>query len=126
MKIGYRLHCETFSNCGTHCISFALSNTKSESLQIEHNHLHNKTCYQCALLMSTIEAVTNLVIDVSSDEDERDDLLYDVNIAKSNILEWMAHILRDVQQEKAKILAMNQLSQTNGFWLVTGLRRFCQ
>ena len=113
MKIGYRLHCETFSNCDTHCINFALSSTKSESLQIEHNHLHNEKCHQCALLMSTIEAVTNLVTDVSSDEDERDELLYDVNIAKSNILEWMAHILRDVQQEKA----MNQLSQTKGFWL---------
>ena len=55
--------------------------------------------------------------DVSSDEDERDELLYDVNMAKSNILEWMAHILRGVQQEKAKTLAMNQLSQTKGFWL---------
>ena len=38
LKIGYRLHCETLSNCDTHCISFALSNTKSESLQIEHHH----------------------------------------------------------------------------------------
>ena len=117
LKIGYRLHSETFSNCDTHCISFALSNTQSESLQIEYNHLHNETCHQCALLMSTIEAVTNLVTDVSSDEDERDELLYDVTITKLNILEWMAHILRGVQQEKAKTLAMNQLSQTKGFWL---------
>ena len=117
LKIGYRLHCETFSNCDTHCISFALSNTKSESLQIKHNHLHNETCHQCALLMSTIKAITNLVTDVSSDEDERDELLYDVNIAKSNILEWMAHILRGVQQETAKTLAINQPSQTKGFCL---------
>ena len=64
LKIGYRLHCETFSNCDTHCISFALSNTESKSLQIEHNHLHNETYHQCALLMSTIEAITNLVTDV--------------------------------------------------------------
>ena len=34
LKIGYRLHCETFSNCDTHCISFALSNIKSESLHV--------------------------------------------------------------------------------------------
>ena len=61
LKIGYRIHCETFSNCDTHCISFALSNTKPESLQIEHNHLHNETCHQCALLMSTNEAIRNLV-----------------------------------------------------------------
>ena len=114
LKIWYRLHCETFSNCDTHCISSALSNTKSESLQIEHNHLHNETCHQCALSMSTVEAITNLVTDVSSDEDERNELLYDVNTAKSNILEWMAHILRGVQQGKAKALAMNQLSHTKG------------
>ena len=99
LKIGYRLHCETFSNCDTHCTGFALRNTTSESLQIELNHLRNETGHQCALLMSTIEAITNLVTDVSSDEDERDELLYDVNIAKSNILEWMAHILKSVQQE---------------------------
>ena len=84
---------------------------------MEHNHLHNETCHQCALFMSNIEAITNLLTDVSSDEYERDELLYEVNITKSNILEWMAHILRGVQQEKAKILAINELSQTKGFWL---------
>ena len=95
--------------------SAIVSNTKSESLQIEHNYLYNETFHQCALLMSTIEAITNLVTDILSDE--RDELLCDLNSAKSNILEWMTHILRGVQKEKAKILAMNQPSQTKGFWL---------
>lgn len=117
LKIGYRMHCEISSSCETHCISFALSNQAFENLQLDHRHIHTETCQQCALLLSTIEAVGNLVSDVSKDQDEENEIMYDVNMAKSSILEWMAHILRGVQQEKAKAHAMQSLSTTTGFWI---------
>ena len=79
------MHCETLSSCETHCICFALSNKKFENLQLDHDHSHTETCHQCALLLSTIEAIGNLVSDVSKDQDEKDELMYDVNMAKSNI-----------------------------------------
>ena len=79
------MHCKILSSCATHCISFALSNKKFENLQFDHDHNHTETCHQCALLLSTIEAIGNLVSDVSKDQDEKDELMYDVNMAKSNI-----------------------------------------
>ena len=117
LKIGYRMHCEILSSCETHCISFALGNKKFENLQLDHDHNHTVTCHQCALLLSTIEAIGSIVLDVSKDQDEKDELMYNVNIAKSNIFEWMAHIVRSVQQEKAKVQAMQLLSATTGFWI---------
>ena len=110
------MHCETLSSCETHCISFALSNKKFENLQLDHDHNHTETCYQCALLLSTIEAIGNLVSDVSKDQDEKDEFMYDVNMAKSNIFEWMAHIVRSVQQEKPKYMPCSyyQLQQDFG------------
>ena len=82
LRIGYRMHCETLSSCETHCISFALSNKKFKNLQLDHNHNHTETCHQCALLLSTIGAIGNLVSDVSKDQDEKNKLMYD---AKLNI-----------------------------------------
>ena len=111
------MHCETLRSCETHCISCALSNKKLENLQLDHDHNHTETCHQYALLLSTIEAIGNLVSDVSKDQDEKDEVMYDVNTAKSNIFEWMTHIVRSVQQEKAKVHAMQLLSATTGFWI---------
>ena len=125
LKIGYRMHCETLSSCETHCISFALSNKKFENLQLDHDHNHTETCHQCALLLSTAEVIGNLVSDVSKDQDEKDELMYDVNMAKSDIFEWMAHIVRSVQQEKAKVHAIQLLSTTTGFWISDWAQRFC-
>ena len=90
---------------------------KFENLQLDHDHNHTETCHQCALLLSTIEASGNLVSDVSKDQDQKDELMYDVNVAKSNIFEWMAHIVRSVQQEKAKVHAMQLPLATIGFWI---------
>ena len=108
------MHCETLSSCETHYICFAFSNKEFENLQLDHDHNHTETCHQCALLLSTIG---NLVSDVSKDQDEKDELMYDVNMAKSNIFEWVVHIVRSVQQEKAKVHAMQLLSATTGFWI---------
>ena len=43
--------------------------------------------------------------------------MYDVNLAKSNIFECMAHIVGSVQQKKAKVHAMQLLSAATGFWI---------
>ena len=46
--------------------------------------------------------------------------LYDLEVAEKDIIEWMYHILRGVQQEKAKKSAMDNLKSNpnhTGFWL---------
>ena len=93
-----------------------LANKKFENLQLDHDHSHTETCHQCVLLLSTIEVIGNLVSDVSKDQDKKDKLMYDVNMAKSNIFEWMAHIVKRVQQEKAKYMSCSycQLQQDFG------------
>ena len=65
LKIGYRMHCET------RCISFALSDKKFENLQPNHDHNHTKTCHQCALLLSTTEAIGNLLRSFKGSRRER-------------------------------------------------------
>ena len=99
LKIRYGMHCETLSSCETQCISFALSIKKFENLHLDHDRNHTEIFHQCALFLSTIEAIANLVSDVSKDQDEKDELMYDVNMAKSNIFEWIA-VLSEVCNRK--------------------------
>ena len=98
------MHCETLSSCETHCTSFALSNKKFENLWLDHNHNHTETCHQCALLLSTIEAIGNLVSDVSKDQDEKDESMYDVNMANPIFLNGWSILSEECNRKRQKYM----------------------
>ena len=49
-------------------------------------------------------------------------MLYDVKIAKENIFKWQHHIIRHVQQNKAKVKDMDFTNKCTGLWI----RDYCQ
>lgn len=49
--------------------------------------------------------------------ENKEDLKYDFDTAKRNILNWISHIIRGVQQTEAKINAFAQLNEENGLWI---------
>ena len=115
IKIGYPQHCVDHSTCASHCISFALSDTTDPNLCKERqcgSENHNSFCDQCSNLYSTIDQITDLVKE--SQLKNKDDLLYDTSNAKNNILKWTFHIIRHVQQNKAKTNVFDLLSETTG------------
>ena len=123
LKIGYPQHSVDHSTCASHCISFALSDTTDLNLCKERqcgSENHNSFCDQCSNLYSTIDQIIDLVKE--SQLKNKDDLLYDTSNAKNNILKRTFHIIRHVQQNKAKTNVFDLLSETTGLWI----KDYCQ
>lgn len=51
------------------------------------------------------------------DENEKAELLYDMDASIKQIQDWRRHLLRDAQQNKAKTFAMDSLDECTGLWL---------
>lgn len=78
---------------------FALSDPKESVLQQMCNPVHDECCQSCEELKSTV----NLIGDsIKSLPENDDDLLYSYSQAVQAIDSWKAHLLRSVQQDKAR------------------------
>lgn len=115
LKIGYTTHCHFDANCASHCTSHALSNPKDEYFQVKCTIPHSSSCNQCENIIETMELISNFISNYEGEKKE--DLKYDFETAKHNILEWMSHIIRGVQQNEAKVNAFAQLNEENGLWI---------
>ena len=108
------------SDCPSHCISLALSDPKDPNLA-NNRHCsdgHQSTCEDCCDLYQLIDEVTNAANGLANNSD----IFYDVKIAKENIFKWQQHIIRHVQQNKAKVDAMDLINKCTGLWI----RDYCQ
>ena len=100
----------------THCIRFGLLHSQDEDFKPHDDHEHQDVCEQCLSLFLTIEAVEKHAV-VTDDIELKQELLNDIKLGRTYIIEWMCHVLRGVQQEKAKLYAISQLNPSCGFWL---------
>ena len=123
LKIGFPQHCSEHSSCPSHCITFALSDQNDPNLCKDRHFAiegHSSNCNDCSNLCATIDEIIDTLVE--SEFKNKDDILYDANAAKENIMRWTQHIIRHVQQNKAKIDAIELLSDTTGLWI----RDYCQ
>ena len=74
---------------------------------------HQRTCEDCSNLYQLIDEVTNAVNGLVNNSV----ILYDVKIAKENIFKLQQHIIRPVQQNKAKISAMDLINKCTRLWI---------
>ena len=118
LKIGYKSHCESDdSQCATHCRKFALSSPGEEEFSSTCQHdKHNMICDQCLCLVQTLDDILELVTN-EPESNRKDEIMYDVALATEYILEWFRHIIRGVQQEKAKTDVLPTLDDTSALWL---------
>jgi hypothetical protein len=100
-------HCQgDDSRCPDHCRKFALSDPVDKDFQQPCDHEHNDVCSQCDELTVCLYRLNELVkaannVTFYSDE-QKDDFLYDIEKATNSVLDWKAHIMRSVNQERAK------------------------
>ena len=88
-----------------HFTGFVRSQSNDPNL-VKHRQCsdwNQSTCEDCLNLYQLIGAVTNAVNGLSNNSD----ILYDVKIAEENIFKWHQYIIRHVQQNKAKVNAMD-------------------
>ena len=118
LKIVYPQNCQDHSPCPTHCISLALSDPSASNLQRSRHcsNGHSGICNSCNDLHNLLNELTVL------SEELTDDVIYDVGIAKGNILKWQHHIIRHVQQNKAKVDVLDLVNESTCLWI----RDYCQ
>ena len=58
--------------------------------------------------------------------EQREDLHYDFNRAKSNILLWKSHIIRSINQEEAKQDSLRSAKDTSAILIMDWAMRFLQ
>ena len=75
-------------------------------------------CVVLAIMMNavTVNAVDEVISFIKSNTVKNaEDLLYDSNTAKDVIIKWIQHIMRQSQQNKAKLDALDILTESTAF-----------
>lgn len=117
LKTDYKVHCqESESSCADHCRLSALNDPTDKDFRTECGHTHSSICENCDTLKSTLNELRRKIEDHKHhlfSQEQRDDLLHDFNQAQQNIMKWKAHILRSINQEKAKQQVLENLDDSS-------------
>ncbi len=130
LKTDFKTHClESESFCADHCIKFALSDPDEVNFQIKCTHRHSVVCESCEDLKAIFVELSEKIgqhQDASFSQDHREDLLYDCKASQSHILKWKAHILRGINQEKAKQNIIANLDDSSVLIVMDWAMKFIQ
>ena len=88
---------------------YALTDPTSPDYDESCDHDHDVQCNRCYKLERVLADVKNAIQSSTLPEDEVQRLLYEFDIAKSDVGAWKAHILRTYNQESAKHDVLNSM-----------------
>ena len=110
------MHLSESSSIPDHCIVHALSDPKDADYQSTCSHHHNDCCSQCnglAVVIDEIEKVIEKTVigpeDVS--KEVNDELTFLTERAKRDVNAWKSHLLRSVNQDKARLGILEGLDE---------------
>ena len=118
LKTKYPSNCTNDSKIKTHNINFALSDPKFPKLAANHVATDDEVCNDCVQLWRAINEVDRL------SKESTDINRYDVKNAIGDIKTYMSHLIRDVQQQKAKGCVFELLKGDSG--AILWLKDYCQ
>ena len=130
LKTDFRVHCQPHDfTCADHCRHFALSDPVEADFQQPCSHEHVFSCDDCQGMKNVLQEV-RLGIEGSSwtpySSEQREDLLYDFDRTKSDILLWKVHIIRSINQEEAKQDAITLADDTSAIVIMDWAMKFLQ
>lgn len=130
LKTDFKAHChESESLCADHCRPFALSDSDDVDFQIKCTHQHTVICENCNDLKATFNELSQKLeqhTNTSFIQDHREDLLYDFRASQALIFKWKAHILRSVNQERAKQKVIDNLDDSSVLVVMDWAMKFIQ
>ena len=110
------MHVSKQSNIPDHCRAYALSDPNDKDYQMICPHDHLDTCDRCELLSSVLADIHDALekmFDSNVSRDVIEELVFIEGQAKQNILAWKAHLLRSVNQDEARLEAINALDESS-------------
>lgn len=118
LKVEYKQNVnQDDSDCATHCRWWALSNPSDRHLMNNcHHSIHSMSCLKCNSLLALISRIEHL-LNALKPSAIKDEFKFDFSTAKTDILSWMFHIIRGVQQDRSKQFFMSKLDSHSAFLL---------
>ena len=112
LKTNYQMHCNTinYSQPKTHNLLFALSDANNACLRADKDTSNNSSDD----FRELIEAIYKIQSIIKYNENLD---VYDGNIAIKDIIEYIKHLVRDVQQCKAKSYAFDKINNNSALRL---------
>jgi hypothetical protein len=112
LKSDFKVHVSRSSCIADHCISFALSDSKSLCFQSQCDHQHDEQCIECVMIRSTLFDIKE-AIQSNTSKETIDRVMYDFDEYVDAILTWKAHLIRCVNQDLCRTEIMRDLSPTS-------------
>jgi hypothetical protein len=116
LKTRFRTHCQYDDTCSSHCIKHSLSNPKDNDLISKCNEKHDSVCGEC---LNVIDCIATMKLKAGKLLllREKELAVYEVVNAEMKIMNWMKHIIRGVQQSKAREDSFTSLQSTTAIWI---------
>lgn len=104
LKMDFKCHVAVADWCADHCTTYSLSDPNDAKFMSKCEHEHDMTCERCEDLrdvLSEIEQhINNIGLSMTTEEIAR--LQFQYRHSYKSISDWKGHILRTINQEKAK------------------------
>ena len=113
LKSDFKTHVSVADGCSHHCLQYALSDPKSDTFSSKCNHNHILHCERCSALDLVMNNIKEKIMSSTLSQDEKERMMYEFDIAKSDIEAWKAHIARTSNQECAKHDVLNNLNDSS-------------
>ncbi|XP_063419323.1 uncharacterized protein LOC134702179 [Mytilus trossulus] len=110
MKTDYKLHIKQNDECADHCINLALSDPSDALLQNPCQHIHNIKCDRCELFPNLIKLLKEKISNTNVyDQEQKCDLLKEIEIAECKVTDWKSHVLRTINQDEGRMNLLEKL-----------------
>lgn len=123
LKARYKIHCTSSDACISHCIEHSLSHPKDKELFSTCDKPHDRICAECKTILDSIAALKSMIKKLPQSR-EKEVATWEINDAEVKIFEWQKHIMRSVQQSKARTDAFQELEATSAVWIRDYAQKF--
>ena len=120
LKLHYQNKCDATSEIASLNSLHAFSDPDNLNLQCSYTLNDEIKCKECYDLCHSIDSLYQIAVQCKAEEDK----MYQLETAKAkkDIIDYLKHLIRDAQKQKAKEYPFANLKENTAFWL----RDFCQ
>lgn len=126
LKNEYQAHIGGEETCPDHCLYFSLSDPGQPSFSSPCSHNHDAVCDRCLNLSNTLEQITKKLSESGTilTETQKANIQFEVQHAVEGVNAWKAHLLRTINQERAKHEVLSSLDRESAMLVLDWAMKF--
>ena len=126
LKNEYQAHIGGEETSPDHCLYFSLSDPSQPSFSSPCSHNHDAVCDRCLNLSNTLGQITKKLSESGTilTETQKRNLKFEVQHAVESVNAWKAHLLRTINQERAKHEVLSGLDRESAMLVLDWTMKF--